>query len=91
MSQSTNRFFGGSPIGVLVRLAIISLIVGIVLATLGLDPTNIWESVGRAFRSAFENIGDVFRWSWRYFLLGAIVVFPIWLIFRIISMVSGRR
>jgi hypothetical protein len=30
---------------------------------------------------------DAIRWVWRYFLLGAIVVIPIWLIMR----VAGTR
>jgi Domain of unknown function (DUF6460) len=30
------------------------------------------------------------RWIWRYFLLGAIVVVPIWLIMRLVRAPRGR-
>ena len=34
------RIFGGSPLAVLVRLVVISIILGIILATLGWSPTD---------------------------------------------------
>jgi hypothetical protein len=33
---------------------------------------------------------DAFRWLWRYFLLGAIIVVPIWLLSRLINGSRGR-
>ena len=34
---------------------------------------------------------DAVRWVWRYFLLGAIIVIPIWLIVRFMRAPSGRK
>jgi hypothetical protein len=33
---------------------------------------------------------DAFVWLWRYFLLGAVVVIPIWLIVRLVRAPQGR-
>lgn len=82
------RFFGGNPGTVILRLMIISLIVGILLSALGLDPRDIVQSfiqlVERIYRMGF----DAFEWALRYFLLGAVVVFPIWLISRITKLLG---
>ena len=32
---------------------------------------------------------DAMRWLWRYFLLGAVIVMPIWLIVRLVSAPRG--
>ncbi len=39
------RFFGGSPGAVLIRLSVVSLIVGILLSALGLSPYDIINSI----------------------------------------------
>jgi hypothetical protein len=33
---------------------------------------------------------DAVRWLWRYFLLGAVIVIPIWIIMRIVNAPRGR-
>ena len=33
---------------------------------------------------------DAVRWVWRYFLLGAVIVVPIWLIVRLVRAPSER-
>ena len=33
---------------------------------------------------------DAVRWLWRYFLLGAVIVMPIWLIMRLIRAAKGQ-
>jgi hypothetical protein len=33
---------------------------------------------------------DAVVWLWRYFLLGAIIVIPVWLILRILRAPRGR-
>ena len=46
------RFFGGNPALVLVRLAILSLIVGVVLAALGFSPYDIIETLRDSFSAS---------------------------------------
>jgi len=91
MSNDTvTRIFGGSPLGVLVRLILVSILVGVVLSALGLNPFDIWNSVERLFRSIWNMGFDAFRWVWGYFLLGAVIVIPIWLIIRLVNAPRGK-
>ncbi len=89
-NETVTRIFGGSPLGVLVRLILVSILVGVVLSALGLNPFDIWNSVERLFRSVWNMGFDAFRWIWGYFLLGAVIVIPIWLIIRLVNAPRGR-
>lgn len=91
MSNDTmTRVFGGSPLAVLGRLVLVSILVGVVLSTLGLDPFDIVRSVERLIRSIWDMGFDAFRWLWRYLLLGAVIVLPIWIIMRLINAPRGK-
>jgi hypothetical protein len=79
------RFIGGSPIGVFIRLALLSVLIGFVLTVLGLDPRDILSSIVTLIRSIFNLGFDAIGWVWSYFLLGAAVVIPIWLIMRFVQ------
>ncbi len=85
------RFFGGNPAMVFLRLAIISLIVGVLLSALGLSPYDIIDSCKRLMIRIYDMGFDAFEWIIRYFLLGAVIVFPIWLIARTFKVVGGSR
>jgi len=79
-----NRFLGGPPLAVIARLILLSILVGVVLHAVGLDPLNILDSL-RHFIVSIWNMGfDAIRWVWRYFLLGAALVIPIWFIVRLV-------
>ena len=41
MAGNFNRFLGGSPLAVLGKLVLLSILIGVVLSALGLDPWNI--------------------------------------------------
>jgi Family of unknown function (DUF6460) len=81
--NAVTRFFGGSPFAALVRLILISILVGVVLSAFGLDPWNILPSIKRFILNIWDMGFDAVRWIWQYFLLGAIIVIPIWLIMRL--------
>jgi hypothetical protein len=85
------RFLGGPPLWVLVRLILLSVLVGVILAAFGLDPWNIIRSVERLFRGIWDMGFDAVFWLWRYFLLGAVLVIPIWLIARLIKAPAAKR
>jgi hypothetical protein len=78
------RFFGGPPLAVIGKLILLSILIGVVLSTLGLDPWNIVDSVRQIVRAFWKMGFEAFYWLWRYFLLGAVLVVPIWLIMRLI-------
>ena len=91
MSNGTmTKVFGGSPLAVLVRLALVSILVGVVLAALGLDPYDIVQSIERLIRSIWNMGWDAVRWVWRYFLLGAVIVVPIWILMRLVNAPRGK-
>ncbi|MBB5049475.1 hypothetical protein HNR60_004253 [Rhodopseudomonas rhenobacensis] len=77
------RFLGGSPLAVAGRLALMSLLVGVVLAAIGFDPWNIITSIRLLFVRIWDLGFDAVNGLWRYFLLGAVVVIPIWLLSRL--------
>jgi hypothetical protein len=85
-----SRFLGGSPLAVLGRLILLSVLVGIVLAAIGFDPWNIVISIRRLLQWVYDLGFDAINGLWRYFLLGAVIVVPIWLISRLFSAPRGR-
>jgi Family of unknown function (DUF6460) len=85
-----SRFLGGPPLWVLVRLVLLSILVGVILSALGLDPFNILSSVERLVRAILDMGWDAIAWVWRYFLLGAVLVIPIWLIVRLLKAPARR-
>jgi hypothetical protein len=90
MANGIQRFLGGSPLAVLFKLILLSILIGVVLAALGLDPRNIFLSLERLVRSIWNMGFDAIEWLWQYFLLGAVVVIPIWLIVRLVQAPRGR-
>ena len=84
-----NRFFGGPPLSVLARLVLLSILVGVVLSAVGLDPMNIMRSIGKLIREVWDMGFDAVRWLWRYFLLGAVIVLPIWFLVRLAKAPRG--
>lgn len=86
-SETLNRVFGGSPLAVIARLILISVLVGVILAAIGLDPWNIVRSLRRFIFNIWEMGWDAIETLWRYFLLGAVLVVPIWLLMRLMNVV----
>lgn len=89
-TDPVSRFFGGSPLAVIGRLILVSILVGVVLSALGLDPFDIVRSLERLVQSIWNMGFDAIRWIWRYLLLGAVIVIPIWLILRLVNAPRGK-
>src|SRR5262245_5522749 len=85
-----NRFLGGSPLEVAFKLVLLSILVGVVLKVIGLDPLNILRSLEDLLRAIWEMGFDAVLWLWRYFLLGAVVVVPVWFVLRLVRAPRGR-
>ncbi len=88
-NEGLYRFLGGSPVAVAFRLILLSVLVGVVLAMIGFDPWNIVYSIRRLFQWIYNLGFDAINGLWRYFLLGAVIVIPIWLLSRMFG--SNRR
>ncbi len=84
-----DRYFGGNPGIVLIRLCILSVILGVLLSALGLSPFDIIDSFRRLTVRIYDMGFEAVDWALRYFLLGAVIVFPIWLVARFVK-VSTR-
>jgi hypothetical protein len=85
------RFFGGNPGVVVIRLMIISIIVGVFLSALGLNPWDIIDSFKQLLIHIYNLGFDAIDWVIRYFLLGAVIVFPIWLIARVTKVIGKNN
>ncbi len=90
-----NTFFGGNPVAVIVRLVILSIIVGIVLSALNIRPDEIIYHIQRLIQRISDLGFDFVIKIFGYFLIGAVIVVPIWLIARLLGVMrkgdDGRR
>lgn len=81
--SAMERFLGDTPLRVLFRLLLLSLIVGFVLSAFDLRPLELVVEIAafleRAFIGIFNSLGDFIG----YILLGAVIVVPLWLIGRL--------
>ncbi|MFK7792126.1 MAG: DUF6460 domain-containing protein [Devosiaceae bacterium] len=85
MSNAVNRFLGGSPLGVAIKLLLISLLVGVVLSALGLTPLAVVDFIidffERIWNLGFDALGQFGHWI----VLGATLVIPVWFIMRLLD------
>ena len=81
--SNLNRFLGGSPGSVLVKLIFLSLLVGAFLYFLNLTPFGLIEGLFNWIASvldlSFETVQKVGLWIF----YGAVIVVPLWLISRL--------
>jgi hypothetical protein len=84
------RFLGGSPLAVAFRLILLSILVGVVLAAIGFDPWNIVNSIRLLIQRIWDLGFDAVNGLWRYFLLGAVIVIPVWVLSRLFGAPRGR-
>lgn len=85
MSTGLTRFLGDTPLRTIVKLAVISFVVGVVMTALDLSVLDIFDGV-RDFIVRVWNMGfaAIERFA-GYFLLGAAIVVPAFLIFRLMK------
>jgi hypothetical protein len=85
-----DQLFGGNPLGVVIRLVLFSIIVGIVMSALGISPAELPRRLAilgqRVYELGFGAANQLFG----YFLIGAVVVVPIWLLMRLFGGRSGK-
>ena len=85
MSDGLNRFLGDTPLRVLVKLLILSLVAGFLMSVFGLYPDDILYAVRNfvldIWHSGFAALGRIGD----YLLLGAVIVIPIFIVIRLLS------
>ena len=77
------RILGGSPVAVVIRLVLISIVVGIALSALGLTPGELFRRLDFLLQRLYDMGFRWVEWLIGYFLIGAVIVIPIWLIARL--------
>lgn len=80
-----NRFLGDTPLRVALKLIVVSFLVGIVMATFGWSPLDVVWSITDFFAGLWYMGFDAVYRFWQYFLLGAVIVVPAFIILRILS------
>ena len=83
------RILGGSPVAVVVRLVLISIVVGIALSALGLTPGELFRRIDFLLQRLYDMGFRWVEWLVGYFLIGAVIVIPVWLIARLLG--GGRK
>jgi Na+/H+-dicarboxylate symporter len=81
-------WFGDNVGATLLKLALLSIVVGVVFSALGITPENLVERLAQIIRNLTNLSLDAINWALKYFLLGAVIVFPIWIVVRL---VRGRN
>ncbi|MCB5202532.1 DUF6460 domain-containing protein [Neorhizobium sp. T786] len=85
MSDGVNRVLGDSPGRTIVKLIVVSLVVGFIMAIFGLDPWDIVygirDFVLDLWYQGFHALGRVGD----YLILGASIVIPVYIILRLFS------
>jgi len=88
--STLNRFLGGSPGSVFMRLLFVSLIVGAFLMWLDIRPWDVFRGlqqlIDRLWGLGFDAIREIIN----YALAGAVLVVPVWLVLRLMNIRSGR-
>lgn len=80
------------PVSTIVQLIVWSVVVGVVFSALDITPRNLIDRLGFIMRRIYDLGFGAFHWALQYFLLGAVIVVPIWLLMRVLrGRGDGRR
>lgn len=77
------RLIGGRPVSVVIKLVLLSLLVGFVMTMFGLDAADLVQGAVDMVREAWRDSGSMLRQVGTYILTGAAIVVPIWLLLRL--------
>ncbi|MBO6838038.1 MAG: DUF6460 domain-containing protein [Alphaproteobacteria bacterium] len=75
----------------LLKLAVISFVVGWLLVQFDITPETIFDNFGETVRKIYDFARGAIEWSAGYIVIGAVIVIPIWLISVVLGMLKGRR
>ncbi len=89
MADRVTNFLGDTPLRTAVKLAVISLVVGVIMASLNFTPLDLWYALRDFLRWLYDLGYEAFERLGIYFIYGAMVVVPVFIVMRLLS--SGRR
>lgn len=89
MSDRVSNFLGGSPLSVIVKLVLLSIVVGLILSWLDWSPRDILSWITDFFYWLWDTLFGSLDRALDYFILGAVIVVPLFLLSRLLS--TNRR
>lgn len=89
MSGAVTRFLGDSPWRVILKLAVVSFLVGMVMNAFGLSPFDIFYGIRNVILDLWHMGFAAIDRFLGYLLLGAAIVVPAFLILRLLSYRRG--
>jgi hypothetical protein len=78
-------------VGYVLRVLVLCLVVGLLLAFFGISPASIIHDTWRTLGRIADLVGDVGHWALPYILTGAVIVIPIIVIGAVLRIMKGRR
>lgn len=81
--SALTRFLGDSPLRILVKLIVVSFVVGLVMSAFGWSPADVVYAVRNFFLDIWHLGFHAFDRFVGYILLGAAIVIPVFLLVRI--------
>jgi hypothetical protein len=85
MNDSLSKFLGDTPLRLLVKLVIVSIVTGFVMKAFGWYPMDVYYSLRnfilRLWHTGFAALGEIGD----YLVLGAAIVIPVFIVIRILS------
>jgi Family of unknown function (DUF6460) len=91
MAMTNDHFLGGSPGSVLLKLALASIMVGVVLSVSGYDPYDLYNAVVNLGEWLTRHGLGALHAVFRYLALGALIVVPVWILSRLFTLLRSRR
>lgn len=74
---------GGRPASVIIKLLLISLLVGFVMSAFGFNAADLVQGAVNLLRDALRDSAGLIRRLGVYVLTGAAIVVPVWLLLRL--------
>ncbi|MBX3578597.1 MAG: hypothetical protein KF723_15440 [Rhizobiaceae bacterium] len=84
--SSLQRFLGDSPLRVLIKLLVVSFLVGVVMNTFGWWPADVFRWFADTLRGLWEMGFAAIDRAAAHILVGAAVVIPVFLLIRLLRM-----
>ena len=79
------RFLGDTPLRVFLKLVVVSFLVGVVMSAFGWSPFDVLEGIRNFFIDIWNMGFSAIERFLGYFLLGAAIVVPAFIILRLFS------
>ena len=79
----------------ILKVFLLCVAAGLILAAFDIDPSDLWVDFFGTLFDAWDRflhiITDSLGWAVRYFFLGAVLVIPIWILWRVLSSLTPPK